>query len=152
MKHIIVSISDSDKHFDSAIAEYIKRMGKNLEVINIKPCKHGNTTQIITKETESLIAKIEKLKKQYSQSEIFLLAKWWKVYSTTQLHKKLDITKTYIYIVWGPYGMDETRLAPYIQNSLSFWSHTMPHGLAKLVLVEQLYRIGTIQQGKQYHY
>ena len=152
MKHIILSISDSDKHFDSAIAEYKKRMPKELDIINIKPTKHGTTDQIIAKETDSLISKILKLKKQYPESKIFLLAKWWKVYNTIQWSKKLDMTKTYIYIIWGPYGMDEYRLASYTYQSISFGAHTMPHGLAKLVLVEQLYRIGTIYQGKQYHY
>ncbi|MBQ7074746.1 23S rRNA (pseudouridine(1915)-N(3))-methyltransferase RlmH [bacterium] len=29
---------------------------------------------------------------------------------------------------------------------------TLPHGLAKLVLIEQLYRCTTIEQGKSYHY
>ncbi|MBO4203323.1 23S rRNA (pseudouridine(1915)-N(3))-methyltransferase RlmH [bacterium] len=29
---------------------------------------------------------------------------------------------------------------------------TLPHGLAKLVLIEQLYRISTLKTGKTYHY
>jgi 23S rRNA (pseudouridine1915-N3)-methyltransferase len=37
-------------------------------------------------------------------------------------------------------------------KEVSFGAITLPHGLAKLVLIEQLYRIGTIEAGKSYHY
>jgi 23S rRNA (pseudouridine1915-N3)-methyltransferase len=37
-------------------------------------------------------------------------------------------------------------------KEVSFGGITMPHGLAKLVLVEQLYRCSTLDSGKNYHY
>jgi len=36
----ILSISDSDKHWASAIAEFEKRLGKTLTIENIKPAKN----------------------------------------------------------------------------------------------------------------
>ncbi|USN57129.1 MAG: 23S rRNA (pseudouridine(1915)-N(3))-methyltransferase RlmH [Candidatus Peribacteria bacterium] len=39
-----------------------------------------------------------------------------------------------------------------VDDYLAFGAHTMPHGLAKLVMTEQLYRIQTIEQRKTYHY
>ena len=152
MKHILLSISDSDKHFASAVQEYTKRMWKGLVILDIKPVKYGERWDIIKKETNLLISKLQKLKKKHHESVVFLLTKWWKQWSTSWLHKFLKAGKTYIYIIWGPYGMDEDKLKAYIDQTISFGMQTMPHGLAKLVLLEQVYRIGMIEQGRQYHY
>ena len=152
MKHIVLSISDSDKHFASAIQEYTKRMWKWLDIINIKPTKHASVPEIITKETDALIAKIIKLKKNNPESRVFLLTKWWKQRSTLSLKKYTIPGTTYIYIIGGPYGMDEDKLKTHIDEMISFGLQTMPHGLAKLVLVEQVYRMHMIDQGRQYHY
>lgn len=60
MKIKIICISDSDKHFSTAIEEYVKRLGRDLEIIDMKPEKNGSREQIITKETTKLIEKLEK--------------------------------------------------------------------------------------------
>ncbi|HBB04224.1 TPA: hypothetical protein DCZ39_05025 [Patescibacteria group bacterium] len=39
-----------------------------------------------------------------------------------------------------------------MDGKISFGAITLPHGLAKVTLLEQIYRIGTIEQGKSYHY
>jgi len=36
----ILSISDSDKHFETAIREYEKRLGAKLKAENIKPARN----------------------------------------------------------------------------------------------------------------
>ena len=38
----ILSISDSDKHFASAIAEYQKRLWKQIKIEDLKPVKDDN--------------------------------------------------------------------------------------------------------------
>lgn len=55
----VLALSDSDKHFSSAIEEYHKRIGKRLELINIKPIKAGTKEQIITKETSLLKERVQ---------------------------------------------------------------------------------------------
>jgi len=35
----ILSVSDSDKHFESAIKEYEKRMGKSIRIEQVKPTR-----------------------------------------------------------------------------------------------------------------
>ncbi|MBP7847912.1 23S rRNA (pseudouridine(1915)-N(3))-methyltransferase RlmH [Patescibacteria group bacterium] len=55
----IVAITDSDKHFSTAIAEYLKRLGKTVELVDIKPVKNGTHLQIITKETALIKDKIQ---------------------------------------------------------------------------------------------
>ena len=146
----IICISDSDKHFSSAISEYLKRMWKTCEIQNIKPIKYGSKEQIIEKETALLIEKIEKRKKKWDR--IILLSKEWKIFSTQDFTTLLTKAPTFCFIIWWPYGIDEKKLWAYIDQSISFWGHTMPHGLAKLVLIEQLYRSSMIQSWRSYHY
>ena len=61
----ILSISDSDKHWTSAIAEFEKRLGKTLTIENIKPAKNGSREQIIAKDTENIIQLLEKKYSKY---------------------------------------------------------------------------------------
>ena len=60
MKIKIITVSDSDKHFEPTIAEYLKRLGKELEIFTIKPIKNGTRDQIISKETDKIIEILEK--------------------------------------------------------------------------------------------
>ena len=70
--HIILNISDSDKHFSSAIEEYQKRLGKDVNFDTLKPFKDDNHNLVIQKETESVIKTIEK---KYMNYKKILLAK-----------------------------------------------------------------------------
>ena len=78
--YTILSLSDSDKHFDSAIAEYTKRLPKNLTIINLKPSKADQRETAITKDTDIIIDRLEKNKKNYD--DIILLSINGKDYQT----------------------------------------------------------------------
>jgi 23S rRNA (pseudouridine1915-N3)-methyltransferase len=53
-------------------------------------------------------------------------------------------------VIGGAFGLsDELRARATMRLSLAPW--TLPHELARLVLVEQLYRAGTIVRGEPYH-
>ena len=146
----ILCIADSDKHFSSAIEEYCKRLGKDLKIENLKPFKDDNHHLVIQKETKSLI---EVLSKKYSSAQKILMIKEWEKRDTIQLSQNLKAKET-VFIIGWPYGVDEAQLVaafPQIKK-LSFWAITLPHGLAKLTLIEQLYRVTTLRTGKKYHY
>lgn len=54
------------------------------------------------------------------------------------------------FVIGGAYGLAESfRDKAHIRLALAPW--TLPHELARLVLVEQLYRAGTIIRGEPYH-
>ena len=144
---VILSISDSDKHREKVVEEYTKRLGKSVKIENIKPSKNGNTQQIIKADTENSIAHLKK----FSAYKKILLSKEGKQLTTIDIHI-LCTHNDCVFIIGWPYGLDEQLLSSYIDYKISFWAITLPHGLAKVTLLEQLYRIGTIEQGKSYHY
>jgi 23S rRNA (pseudouridine1915-N3)-methyltransferase len=52
------------------------------------------------------------------------------------------------FVVGGPYGLDLDG----VDHRLSFGPITLPHQLARVVLLEQLYRAHKILAGEPYHY
>jgi 23S rRNA (pseudouridine1915-N3)-methyltransferase len=53
-------------------------------------------------------------------------------------------------LIGGPDGLSDTVRAS-AHQVLSFGAITLPHGLARIVLAEQLYRAATILSGHPYH-
>jgi 23S rRNA (pseudouridine1915-N3)-methyltransferase len=58
--------------------------------------------------------------------------------------------KEVAFILGGPYGLDDS-LKEKADFRLSLSSMTLTHGLAKILLLEQIYRAFTILHGKPYH-
>jgi 23S rRNA (pseudouridine1915-N3)-methyltransferase len=52
------------------------------------------------------------------------------------------------FVVGGPFGLE----LPHVEHRLSFGKLTLPHQLARVVLLEQLYRAHKILAGEPYHY
>ena len=52
------------------------------------------------------------------------------------------------FVVGGPYGLDLDQ----VDQRLSLGAMTLPHQLARVVLLEQLYRAHKILAGEPYHY
>lgn len=147
MKIKILSVSDSDKHFASAIEEYVKRLGKDVEIQTLKPEKNGTRQQIIGKETEAVIKKLDK-DKNYK----ILLSKDGKHSTTDELVGIMSTHNNVTFLIGGPYGFDEAQLDKIVDMKLAFGKITLPHGLAKLTVLEQVYRVKSIMDGKEYHY
>lgn len=59
-------------------------------------------------------------------------------------------SKSCIFLIGGPDGHGESALAS-ATLKLSLGALTLPHGLARVVLIEQLYRAATILSGHPYH-
>ena len=147
---VILSVSDSDKHFSWAIQEYEKRLSKEVKIENLKPFRWDNQSFVIEKETENIISTI---RKKYSNYQKILLIKEWKSYDTIEFSNMIK-GKNFIFIIWWPYWVNEKVLKETFPDlrEFSFGAITLPHWLAKLTLIEQLYRATTIRNWKKYHY
>ena len=66
------------------------------------------------------------------------------------LQEQRDAARDIAFVIGGAFGLPPAaREASGVRLSLAPW--TLPHELARLVLVEQLYRAGTITRGEPYH-
>lgn len=144
----IISVWDSDKHFDKAIFEYQKRLGKSVELIPIKPVKWESIENTIKFETKKILDKLKK----YPNFHKIILNKSWKLVDSHYFSQFFPWNNNTAFILGGPYGLNTSLLYPSIQQEISFWKITLPHWIAKLVLLEQLYRWYTISINKSYHY
>lgn len=147
---VILSVSDSDKHFAWAIQEYEKRLSKEVKIENLKPFRWDNQSFVIEKETENIISTI---KKKYNWYQKILLIKEWKSYDTLEFSSMIE-GKDFVFVIWWPYWVNEKTMKQSFPDmkEFSFWAITLPHWLAKLTLIEQLYRATTIRTWKKYHY
>lgn len=68
-------------------------------------------------------------------------------FQTSMLHGNNRLT----FIVGGPLGLSEDFLSTNANRILSLSEMTFPHEMAKVVLMEQIYRALTILKGEKYH-
>jgi 23S rRNA (pseudouridine1915-N3)-methyltransferase len=64
------------------------------------------------------------------------------------LEERRQAGQDLVFVVGGPYGLDLERA----DMRLSFGPMTLPHQLARVVLLEQLYRAHKILANEPYHY
>lgn len=145
----ILSVSDSDKHFQSAVQEYCKRLWNTVRLDNIKPSKNGSNLQIIQKDTENMIGV---LSKKYSDFYKILLSKDWDMPDTMQFVDLVQKNLKIVFVIWWAYGLDETKINNFVDKKICFGKMTLQHGLVKLILLEQIYRVFMINSGRNYHY
>ena len=158
MKIKIVTVGKlKEKYLKDGIAEYTKRISRfaKLEMIELAdektPDKASELENQKILETEG--ARI--LSKVGERDFVVVLAIEGKTFSSEDFSKQLEQASikgysTLTFIIGGSLG-----LASVVKNranlSVSFGRLTLPHQLMRLVLVEQIYRAFTIQQGSPYH-
>ena len=138
-----------EKFWQSAIEEYKKRLQKfcNLQIIELdEQNKYQDVNKILSEEGKSIIANLG----GYN----ILLDIEGKAYSSEELANKIKQTllssSTITFIIGGSYGVsDEVKRS--VQERISFGRITMPHNLARVVALEQIYRAFMINSGAKYH-
>ena len=158
MKIKIVTVGKlKEKYLKDGIAEYTKRISRfaKLEMIELTDEKTPDKAselenqKILETEGERILSKVGE------RDFVVVLAIEGKTLSSVEFSKQLEQASikgysTLIFIIGGSLG-----LAPVVKNranlSVSFGRLTLPHQLMRLVLVEQIYRAFTIQQGSPYH-
>lgn len=128
----------------AATQDYVKRMPADcsIEIKEIKPdlspAKEAVKIAAAIPKGARVIALDERGKDQTTQQLATQLANW--------RQEGIDIS----FLIGGADGLD-TSLK---ENAQALWrlsSLTLPHAMARVLLVEQLYRAWTILQGHPYH-
>lgn len=96
------------------------------------------------------------LKKLKEQDYIVVLDETGRQFTSQLFSRHLQTlynqsTKRLVFIVGGAYGLD-AEIKNRAQLVLSLATLTLPHELARVLLLEQLYRAHTILKGEKYHH
>lgn len=133
-----------------AIAGFERRIGHyfDYEAWEVGAAK-GSPTDARRREGEALLDRLP------ADFRVFALTRGGKRWGSRDLAEQLDALAIYgppaaAWVVGGAFGLSEDVLAA-ADHTVSLSDFTMPHELARLVLVEQLYRAGTILRGEPYH-
>ena len=142
------------KHFAAGCSDYLGRLPRYtpIDVVEIKdePVKGGRSPdQIRGREAERIRARIPK------GALVFALDERGDTPTSkslaTQLGRIRDQGRREVaFIIGGPLGL-EPALRAECDHLLALSAFTLPHELARLVLLEQLYRAFTILAGEPYH-
>ena len=138
-------------NFRDVCDEYEKRVSPfaKLEIIEVDAeasFSDADKERVQKKEEERIVKILEK-----NKGNIFLLSEDGKQYNSLELAELVTRTnEKNIFIIGGSFGFSLEFKNKYKAYSLSLL--TFPHELARVVLVEQLYRAVTINQKEnKYH-
>ncbi len=145
-----------EDYLKSASDEYSKRLSRycNLEIIELNPKSlpdNPNDTQIAT----ALECEAELILKAIPQgSEVVAMCIEGKQFSSEKLSGVLDnaalLSGSIVFIIGSSYGLaDRVKSKADIKMSMS--RMTFPHQLARVMLLEQIYRGFKISEGSAYH-
>lgn len=136
--------------------EYLKRLSAFAKVdiieINEERCSDNPSAKeietVISKEGERIIQKIPK------GSAVIPLCIEGKEYSSpdfSRLMEEISLTASHLcFIIGGSFGLSN-QVKALSKTKLSFGKMTLPHQLARLVLLEQIYRGFSISNNSKYH-
>lgn len=154
---LIVMGQLSDRYYREAADEYIKRMSRNSPVTEtelkcVKLPDDPSDKEIasaLEREAELILSEIPK------RAFVCAMCIEGKQLSSEELAERIHQSESngiseLCFIIGSSYGLDE-RVKARADMRLSMSRMTFPHKLARVMLLEQLYRAGEINQGKKYH-
>ncbi len=145
-----------EKYWEAASAEYIKRLGAycSVSVAEVKEEKlpahasRADEENVIVKEGKSLLSRIG------AGDYVIALDIGGRELSSEDLAAKIaDISFTSSaidFVIGGSLGLSK-EVKSRADLRLSFGRITLPHQLARIVLLEQVYRAFRINAGETYH-
>lgn len=145
-----------EKYWRDAAAEYEKRLTRytKFETIELPDLPEPQNSspaieaQIKEKEGAAILSKIR------PEDTVIALCIEGKQLDSVQLSKKLsqiqDGGKRIVFVIGGSLGLSDAVVAR-ANVKLSFSPMTFPHQLARIMLLEQVYRACKIAAGERYH-
>lgn len=148
--HLIAVGKLKDENYQAIEKDFIKRISQfKLNVCEVK--SHSGDRE---EEAKEVIKKIKEIG-QNSKAHIILLTERGTLFNTIDFSKwfyfMLEARKEEIFLVLGGANGLGKSIIEISQETISLSPLTFPHRLARLLLVEQIYRCQTIYQQHPYH-
>ncbi len=141
-----------EKFWRDASAEYQKRLSKfcKLSIVELpEQNKYDDEKKILQAEGQLILKTVKE-----RGGKTYLLAIDGREYSSEALSQTLTAdtlkTSTINFVIGGSYGTSE-EVQNTIKDKLSFGRATYPHNLARIILLEQVYRSFMLAGGGKYH-
>ncbi|RKI70180.1 23S rRNA (pseudouridine(1915)-N(3))-methyltransferase RlmH [bacterium 1xD42-67] len=155
--HLICVGKLKERFYQDACAEYMKRLSPYckltvVEIPEVKLPKDPSQAQIdaaLEKEGEAIRAKIP------PSSRVAALCIEGRMRSSEEIPRMFPVPgrssdKRMVFLIGGSYGLcPSIKAEANVQLSMS--PMTFPHHLARVMLLEQIYRAFKIQEGSSYH-
>jgi 23S rRNA (pseudouridine1915-N3)-methyltransferase len=146
--HLIVVGKLKDAHLEAVEADYLKRITNPPLVIHEVKASAENKEA----EGEAIQKKIKDLAP--SGAHVIALSEWGKKQTSVDFAKwmegLIEKPQKIAFVIAGAEGFSEAFLKS-VQEKISLSDLTFPHKLARILLVEQLYRAQTIRTKHPYH-
>ncbi|MBR5383206.1 MAG: 23S rRNA (pseudouridine(1915)-N(3))-methyltransferase RlmH [Clostridia bacterium] len=137
-----------ERCWQEAAAEYVKRMGRyrKLEIIEVPDQPEG--PQAMKKEGEAMLAHLR------PDDYVVAMCIDGKEHDSLQLaaffREREQLGTRVVFVIGGSLGLHEDVIRRADQR-LSMSPMTFPHQLARIMLLEQIYRAHKINAGERYH-
>jgi 23S rRNA (pseudouridine1915-N3)-methyltransferase len=149
-----MTVGRAGRVLEPALVEYDARARRywNVETIEVREekARKGSSEQDVkSAEGERLLKRVPK------GAELVALTRHGEAWSSARLARHFARTagqgrSGIAFVIGGALGLSDEVLGS-ADRQLRLSTFTMPHDLARLVLLEQIYRAGTIQRGEPYH-
>ena len=146
-----------EAYFSDACAEYSKRLGRfcTIKITEVPDERAPETlspadqAQVKAKEGERLLAAID------PKDTVIALTIGGRRYTSERFAAHLNDlesrgVRSLAFVIGGSLGLGDAVLAR-ADETLSLSDMTLPHRIARLVLLEQVYRAYKIRRGEAYH-
>ncbi len=153
--NLIVIGKLKEEYLRNACGEYIKRLGRycNIEIHELDECRLSDNPS--EKEILSALKKEAAEIRKFASGMIIPLCIEGKQFTSEQFASEISSAgvngfSTITFIIGSSFGLDnEIKSAGHIKLSMS--KMTFPHQLARVMLLEQIYRAFQINTNGKYH-
>ncbi|MFP5387446.1 MAG: 23S rRNA (pseudouridine(1915)-N(3))-methyltransferase RlmH [Bacteriovoracia bacterium] len=147
--HLIVVGKLKDSHLEAIENDYLKRINNPELIIHEVKASAENKEA----EGEAILKKIRDIS-QGGSTHLIAMTEWGKRTTSVTFaewtRSLIDRPAKIFFLIAGAEGFSEEVLKQ-CQERISLSELTFPHKLARILLVEQLYRAQTIRSGHPYH-
>lgn len=155
MKVRVIAVGKvKEKYFLEACGEYLKRLTRYAEVSVIEVKEENFVAEPSQSEIEQILKKEGANILKEIKGEVFVLAIEGKKYSSVEFSKLIKKSRDGVgeisLVIGGSYGV-ANEVKKIASGLISFSDMTFPHTLARVMILEQLYRGFNILSDGRYH-
>lgn len=144
--HLIVVGRLKDSHLEAIENDYLKRINNPDLIIHELKASAENKQA----EGEAILKKVKEL----GSCHLVLMSEWGKRMTSVNFaewtRQTFEKSSKTVFVIAGAEGFSEEVIKS-CQEKISLSEMTFPHKLARILLIEQLYRAQTIRTGHPYH-